>query len=259
MTQWLDDSMSGGIMRLAGKTALITGSSSGIGRATALLFAREGADVVINGRDEKKIANVVKEVEAIGRRALGIRANVGSFSEVNAMVEQALQAFGHLDILVSNAGVFHHQTFLDMTEEEWEEVLTVDLKGAFNCCRAAVQSMIAQRWGRIICITAISGLTGYPNMTHIAAAKTGVHGLVKALAQEVASSGITVNVIAPGLVNTPILVNMTEEEIARYTKAIPVGRIGRPEEIAEACLYLASDQAGYVTGQILNMSGGGLI
>src|SRR5215813_11353620 len=130
-------------MRLNGKTALITGSSSGIGRATALLFAREGADVVINGRDEKKIASVVKEVETLGRRALGIRANVGSFVDVNAMVEQALKEFGHLDILVSNAGVFHHQMFLDMTEEEWDEVLNVDLKGTFNCCRAAIDPMIA--------------------------------------------------------------------------------------------------------------------
>jgi len=246
-------------MRLAGKTALISGSSSGIGRATALLFAREGADVVINGRDEKKIAAVVKEIEALGRRALGIRANVGSFAEVNAMAEKALTEFGHLDILVSNAGIFHHQSFLSMTEEEWDQVLTVDFKGTFNCCRAVINSMLAQKWGRIICITAISGLTGYPNMTHIAAAKTGTHGFVKALAREVASSGVTVNVIAPGLVDTPILANMTEAEMARYTREIPVGRIGKPEEIAEACLYFASDQAGYVTGQILNMSGGGLI
>jgi 3-oxoacyl-[acyl-carrier protein] reductase len=246
-------------MRLDGKTALITGSSSGIGRATALRFAREGADVVINGRDEKKIASVVKEVEALGRRALGIRANVGSFIEVNAMVEKALHEFAHLDILVSNAGIFHHQTFLAMTEEEWDDVLNVDFKGTFTCCRAVIEPMITQKWGRIICITAISGLTGYPNMTHIAAAKTGTHGFVKALAQEVAQHGVTVNVIAPGLVDTPILVNMTEDEIARYTRAIPVGRIGKPEEIAEACVYFASDQAGYVTGQILNMSGGGLI
>lgn len=246
-------------MRFTGKTALVTGSSSGIGRAAALLFAREGADVVINGRDEKKIASVVKEVEKLGRRALGIRANVGSFSEVNGMVEKALQAFGHLDILVSNAGVFHHQMLHKMTEEEWDEVLTVDLKGTFNCCRAVIGPMIAQKWGRIICITAISGLTGYPNMTHIAAAKAGTHGFTKALAAEVASHGITVNAIAPGLVDTPILVNMTEAEIAQYTQRIPVGRIGKPEEIAEACAYFASDQAGYVTGQILNMSGGGLI
>jgi 3-oxoacyl-[acyl-carrier protein] reductase len=246
-------------MRLTGRTALITGSSSGIGRAVALLFAREGADVVINGRDEKKIASVVKEVETLGRRALGIRANVGSFAEVGAMVDQAVKAFGHLDIVVSNAGVFHHESFLKMTEEEWDEVLTVDLKGTFNCCRAAIGSMQAQKWGRIICITAISGLTGYPNMTHIAAAKTGAHGFAKALAQEVASSGVTVNVIAPGLVDTPILVNMTEAEIAQYTKSIPVGRIGKPEEIAEACVYFASDQAAYTTGQILNMSGGGLV
>jgi len=246
-------------MRLTGKTALITGSSSGIGRATALLFAREGADVVINGRDEKKIATVVKEVESLGRRALGIRANVGSFTEVGAMVEKALAEFGHLDILVSNAGVFHHASFLTMTEAEWDEVLTVDLKGTFNCARAVVGPMAAQKWGRIICITAISGLTGYPHMTHIAAAKTGTHGFVKALAREVASAGITVNAIAPGLVDTPILVNLSEEQIARFTREIPVGHIGKPEEIAEACAYFASDQAGYVTGQILNMSGGGLI
>ena len=246
-------------MRFTGKTALITGSSSGIGRATALLFAREGADVVINGRDEKKIAAVTKEVEALGRRALGLRANVGNFAEVNTMVEKALKEFGHLDILVSNAGIFHHQSFLAMTETEWDEVLTVDFKGTFNCTRAVIGPMITQKWGRIICVTAISGLTGYPNMTHIAAAKTGVHGFVKALAREVASSGITVNVVAPGLVDTPILVNMTEDEIARYTREIPVGRIGKPEEIAEACAYFASDQTGYVTGQILNMSGGSLI
>jgi 3-oxoacyl-[acyl-carrier protein] reductase len=119
--------------------------------------------------------------------------------------------------------------------------------------------MITQQQGRIICVTAISGLTGYPNMTHIAAAKTGTHGFVKALAREVASHGITVNAIAPGLVDTPILVNMTEDEIARYTRAIPIGRMGKPQEIAEACAYFASDQAGYVTGQILNMSGGSLI
>ncbi len=246
-------------MRLTGRTALITGSSSGIGRAIALALAREGANVVINGRDEKKIVRVVKEVEALGPRALGIRANVGSFAEVNTMVETAITELGHLDILVSNAGVFHHESFLKMTEEEWDEVLTIDLKGAFNCCRAAIGPMLARKWGRIICITAISGLTGYPNMTHIAAAKTGAHGFAKALAQEVASSGVTVNVIAPGLVDTPILVNMTEAEIAQYTKSIPVGRIGKPEEIAEACVYFASEQAAYTTGQILNMSGGSLI
>ena len=246
-------------MRLDGKIALITGSSSGIGRATALLFAREGADVVINGRNEKKIEGVVAEVKALGRRALGIRANVGSFAEVQAMVQQALAEFGHLDILVSNAGVFHHASFLTMTETEWDEVLTVDLKGTFNCTRAIIKPMIERKWGRIICVTAISGLTGYPNMAHIAAAKTGTHGFVKAFAREVAPFGITVNAIAPGLVDTPILVNLSEEQIAHFTREIPVGRIGKPDEIAEACAYFASGQAGYVTGQILNMSGGGFI
>ncbi len=246
-------------MRLQGKTALITGSSSGIGRAIALLFAREGADVVINGRNEQRIAAVVQEVEALGRRALGVRADVGSFAEVNAMVEKALATFGHLDILVSNAGIFHHQSFLAMTEEEWDAVLNIDLKGTFNCARAVIGPMVAQRWGRIICVTGISGLTGYPAMTHIAAAKAGTHGFVKALAREVASCGITVNAIAPGLVDTPILVNLSKEQLDRFTSDTPVGRIGSPEEMAEACAYFASEHAGYVTGQILNVSGGTLI
>src|ERR1700728_3442160 len=126
------------MMGLQGRTALVTGSSSGIGRAIATRFAREGADVVINGRDEKKIADVVKEIVAIGRRAFGIRANVGSFAESKAMVERAVAEFGHIDILVCNAGVFHHTPFLQLSEEEWDEVLTVDLKGAFNCARAAI-------------------------------------------------------------------------------------------------------------------------
>lgn len=246
-------------MRLSGKTALVTGSSSGIGRAIALRFAREGADVAINGRDEKRIADVVKEAEALQRRAIGLRANVGSFAEAKAMIERAQHEFGHLDILVCNAGVFHHTAFMKLSEEEWDEVLTVDLKGAFNCARAAIGQMVERKWGRIVCVTAISGLTGYPEMAHIAAAKTGAHGFVKALAAEFASSGVTVNALAPGLVDTPILGNFTEEALQNFSHRIPIGRIGRPEEIAEAALYFASDAAGYVTGQILNLSGGSLI
>lgn len=223
-------------MRLAGKTALITGSSSGIGRAIATRFAREGADVVINGRNEDRIASVVKEIEATGRRALGIRADIGSFAETREMVEQAIAEFGHLDIVVSNAGVFHHTPFLEISEEEWDEVLTIDLKGAFNCARAAVGQMVKRGWGRIICVTATSGLSGHPMMGHICAAKHGVHGLVKALAAEFAPSGVTVNALAPGLVDTPILVNFTEEALANLKRRIPVQRIGQPEELAEACL-----------------------
>lgn len=246
-------------MRLAGKTALVTGSSSGIGRAIAMRFAREGADVVINGRDERRIAGAVKEIEAIGRRALGIRANVGSFAEVRSMIGKTIAEFGHLDILVCNAGVFHHTPFLELGEEEWDEVLAVDLKGIFNCARAAIAQMASRKWGRIVCVTAISGLTGYAQMAHICAAKTGAHGLVKSLAAEFASSGVTVNAIAPGLVETPILGNFSEAALNERRRQIPVGRIGQPDEIAEACLYFASDESGYVTGQILNASGGSLI
>ncbi len=246
-------------MRLKGKSALVTGSSSGIGRAIAARFAREGASVVINGRSPEKIAAVVKEIETAGARALGVRANVGSFAEAQAMVERAEREFGRLDILVCNAGVFHHTPFLELSEAEWDEVLTVDLKGIFNCARAAIGPMARRGWGRVICVTAISGLTGYPEMAHIAAAKTGAHGVVKALAAEFASSGVTVNAIAPGLVETPILANFTEEALANFRRRIPVGRIGRPEEIAEAALYFASEEAAYTTGQILNLSGATLI
>jgi 3-oxoacyl-[acyl-carrier protein] reductase len=248
-----------GLMRLQGKIALVTGSSSGIGRAVALRFAHEGASVVVNGRDPGKIDRVVNEIKDAGGNALGIRANVGSYTEVRAMVERAINDFGHLDILVSNAGVFHHTPFLEISEQEWDEVLTVDLKGAFNCAHAAIGGMAAQKWGRIICVTAISGLTGYSQMAHICAAKTGAHGLVKALAAEFASSGVTVNAIAPGLVETPILGNFSEEALTGLKTRIPIGRIGSADEIAEACLYFASEEAGYVTGQILNMSGGSLI
>jgi len=222
-------------------------------------FAREGADVVINGRDERRIAGAVKEIEGLGRRALGIRANVGRFPEVRSMIGTTIAEFGHLDILVCNAGVFHHTPFLELSEEEWDEVLAVDLKGIFNCARAAIAQMASRKWGRIVCVTAISGLTGYAQMAHICAAKTGAHGLVKSLAAEFASSGVTVNAIAPGLVETPILGNFSEAALNERRRQIPVGRIGQPDEIAEACLYFASDESGYVTGQILNASGGSLI
>ncbi|MBV8773635.1 MAG: SDR family oxidoreductase [Deltaproteobacteria bacterium] len=246
-------------MRLSGKTALVTGSSSGIGRAIALRFAAEGADIVINGRDERKIASVVKEAAAIGRRVLGIRANVGSTAECRAMIERTQSEFGRLDILVCNAGVFHHTPFLKMSEEEWDDVLTIDLKGIFNCVRAAIARMVDHKWGRIIAVTATSGVIAPPQMAHIAAAKTGAHGLIKSIAAEFAFAGVTANVIAPGLVNTPILGNFSEQALQDFARRVPIGRIGLPEEIAEAALYFASDESAYVTGQVLNMSGGAVI
>lgn len=246
-------------MRLSGKTALVTGSSSGIGRAIALRFAREGADIAINGRDEKKIAGVVKEAESIGRRALGIRANVGSFAESRTMVERVQKEFGHLDILVCSAGVFHHTPFLKLSDEEWNEVLTVDLTGLFNCARVAIPQMAERKWGRVVFITATTGIRALPELAHICAAKHGAHGLAKSLAAEFAPAGVTVNVIAPGLVDTPILGNFSEEALKEFKRHVPIGRIGHPDELAEAALYFASEESAYVTGQILNMSGGTVI
>jgi 3-oxoacyl-[acyl-carrier protein] reductase len=200
---------------------------------------------------------VVKEAEACGRRVLGIRANVGNFAECQAMVERTQSEFGHLDILVCNARVFHHTAFIKMSEEEWDEVLTIDLKGIFNCVRAAIGQMTDRRWGRIIgvTVTATSGVVGPPQMAHISAAKTSAHGLIKSIAAEFTSSGVTANVIAPGLVDTPVLGNFSEQALQEFARRVPIGRIGRAEEIAEAALFFASKEAAYVSGQVLNMSG----
>ncbi len=246
-------------MDLTGKTALVTGSSSGIGRGIALAFAQKGANVIITGRNQERIAQVVCEVESSGRRAVGLSADVAIFDEIQSMVEQARAALGPIDILVNNAGVFATRPLHHMTETEWDEMLAVDLKSVFNCTRAVIDDMRANSWGRIICITGLVGNTGYANTSHVAAAKAGVHGFVRALAREVIASGITVNAITPGLIDTPILAGISEAQMAVFTQEIPAGRIGTVEEIAAATVYLTSDAAAYTTGQILNISGGGLI
>ncbi len=246
-------------MSLAGKTALVTGSSSGIGRGIALAFARKGANVVITGRNEQRIAGVVSEIEAIGSRAVGLKADVARFAEVQTMTQHAQSELGSIDVLVNNAGVFSTRALHDMTEQEWDDMIAVDLKSVFNCTRAVIKDMRTKGWGRVICITGLVGNTGYANTTHVAAAKAGVHGFVKALAREVIASGITVNAITPGLIDTPILAGISEAQMAVFTEEIPAGRIGTVEEIAAATSYLVSDAAAYTTGQILNISGGGLI
>lgn len=241
-------------MRLKGRVALVTGSSSGIGRATAITLAREGADVAVNGRNQARIAQVVNEVEAQnGRRAIGISADVGSYSESQAMVDRVVREFGHLDILVTTPTAFKMKPFLDTTEQDWDSIIAVDLKGIFNCAHAAIPHMLRDKWGRLIAVTAVAGIVGHPKMSAINAAKHGAHGLLRCLALEFASSGITINAVAPGPVDTPLLAS-TPEELRGLTP--PIGRIGKPEEVAQAILYFALDEAGFTTGQILNISGG---
>lgn len=242
---------------LTGKVALVTGASRGIGRATALKLAEAGADVVVNyAGSEAAAAETVARIKEMGRRAIMIRANVGNAEEVNEMFKEALEQFGQIDILVNNAGITRDNLIMRMKEEEWDEVLTVNLKGVFNCIKAATRPMMKQRSGRIINITSVVAALGNPGQANYVAAKAGVIGLTKTTARELASRGITVNAVAPGFIDTDMTTNLPEEVKGSMLAQIPLGRLGQAEEVAKVVVFLASDAAGYMTGQTLHVDGG---
>ena len=243
-------------MRLKDKIAVITGAGAGIGKATSLLFAREGAAVVVTDINEKTAAETAKEVIALGRRALAIRADVSSYVETRGMVEKVLAQFGTVDILVNNAGIADVKKFIEITENDWDRILSVNLKSVFNCTQAVVSGMIARRSGRIISISSVAGLTGTPTHVHYSAAKGGIVAFTKALAKEVGQYGITVNAVAPGMVETGFGGGAPESIKQLFREKTVLGRIGKPEEIAAACLYLASEDGSYITGQVLSPNGG---
>lgn len=250
-------------MLLEGRTALVTGSGRNIGRATALAFAREGANVVINARSSQaEVDEVVREAQSIGVGAIGILADIGNPQQVQEMADKALEAFGGVDILVNNAAIRPGRPFIDLDYEEWRRVIGVDLDGAFHCTKAVLQKMMDQRWGRIINIAGMMAFEGHAGYSHISASKMGLVGLTRSLAVELADHNILVNCISPGTINT---VNPnantdrpTEEQIevvARRVARVPLGRLASSDEIAALCVFLASPGGGYISGQTIHVNG----
>lgn len=242
---------------LSGRVAVVTGGSRGIGRAISLLLARQGARVVVNYRSDPRAAEATaREITACGGECITVQADVGRPEEVHRLMDEALETFGRIDILVNNAGLTDDDLLVRMSEEKWNHVLEANLHSAFLCTRAALRSMIRQRWGRIISISSAGGIVGNAGQANYAAAKAGLIGLTKAVAKEVASRNITANAIAPGFVETDSTRNLTDAQRKAILEMIPLGRAAKPEEIAPAVLFLASEEAAYITGHVLNVDGG---
>jgi 2-hydroxycyclohexanecarboxyl-CoA dehydrogenase len=243
---------------IGNRTAVVTGGASGIGRGIALRLAADGADVAIWDLDEKGAHHVAGEIEALGRRAIGRKLDVSRFDDVLRVADETRHALGALTIVVNNAGIGKIAKLINLSEADWDQMIDVHMKGTFACSKAVVKDMLDAKWGRIVNISSIAGLMGVRNMVHYAAAKAGIIGFTKALAQDLGRSGITVNAIAPGVIETPILAkaDMTEEMVHGMVRGTPLGRAGKPEDIAAACSYLASEEAGFITGQVISPNGG---
>lgn len=244
-------------MLLDHKVVLVTGGSRGIGRAVALACAREGANVIINYAGNAKAAQeVVEKITDMGRRALAVQADVSKSEDVERLVQESLDDFGQIDVLVNNAGITRDNLIMRMKEEDWDAVLATNLKGVFLCTKAVTKGMMKQRSGRVINMTSVVGVMGNAGQANYAAAKAGVIGLTKATAKELASRGITVNAIAPGFINSEMTEVLSENVKEAMVKVIPLGKMGEAEDVAEATVFLASDSARYITGQVLHVDGG---
>jgi 3-oxoacyl-[acyl-carrier protein] reductase len=242
-------------MDLSNKVAIVTGSGRGIGKAVALKLAEVGATVVVNDIEES--ANgVAEEIRAMNRQSLAVLADVSLAPDVTRLVETTIAAYGKIDILVNNAGITRDQLVVRLSEEDWDQVLSVNLKSVFLCTAAALKYMIKQRWGRILSITSIVGMVGNPGQANYASAKAGIIGFTRTVAKEVASRGITANAIAPGFIDTEMTQRLDEKWRQELIGCIPQGYIGSPRDVAEAVAFLASDEARYITGQVLNVDGG---
>lgn len=242
---------------LENKVALVTGGSRGIGRAIALEFASRGAAVVVNyNKSPNEAEAVVNQIKEAGGKAASFQADVSDFKQAEALIKFTIETFGDLSILVNNAGITRDQLIMMMPESDWDAVINTNLKSTFNCSKSAVKHMMRKRVGRIINMASVAGQMGNPGQTNYSASKGGQIAFTKALAREVATRNITVNAIAPGFVDTEILDAMTPEMLEAALKLVPLGRKGKPEEIAYAVSFLASDEAAYITGQVLGIDGG---
>lgn len=247
-------------MQLEGKAALVTGASRGIGRSIALLLAERGADIAVNYAGNTEAAEAVKaEIEALGRRAVLVRADVSEAAACETMIAETVEKLGGIDILVNNAGITRDGLLMRMKEEDWDAVLTTNLKSVFNCTKAAVKYMMKARSGRIVNISSVVGAMGNVGQANYAAAKAGIIGFTKAVAKETAARGITVNAVAPGFIATDMTAVLPEKVVENLKANIPMGRLGAPEDIAKAVAFLVSDEAAYITGQTLHVNGGMLM
>ena len=244
-------------MQLEGKVALVTGASRGIGKAIALMLAENGADIAVNFAGSTAAAEAVAaEIEKMGRKAILVQGDVSKADVCAEIVDKVVSELGHIDILVNNAGITRDTLLLRMKEEDWDAVLNTNLKGVFNCTKAAVKYMAKQRSGSIVNISSVVALMGNAGQANYAAAKAGILGFTRSVAKEIAARGIRVNAVTPGFIKTDMTSVLSEKVVAAMEASIPLARLGEPEDIAKAVLFLVSDNAAYITGQTLHVDGG---
>jgi len=244
-------------MQLKGRTALVTGGSRGIGRAIALALAEEGADVAVNYvSSETPAKQVVEQIHKIGRRAILAQADVADFPDTFRMAQDVLKEFGHLDILINNAGINSDKTFVKMDHASWRKVLAINLDGVFNCTKVFIDQMIKQNYGRVVNITSVIGQIGNFGQANYAASKAGVAAMTKSLAKELAAKGVTINAVAPGFTETEMIEAIPEKVRNKLLEQIPMRRFAKSEEVARACVYLCSSDGDYITGAELSINGG---